>query len=193
MTTPDTPDSKPSRKYAIVRLTLLILTLITSPFLCWGCSYALSALPGLTTGLFEAEVEVKNRSGETFYITPISTTQGGEPQIIIQPGSIRQRDLPLQPDKSILLTYDAADRVLSGIAVCRPSGDCRVLANNPDVIYLDNFEDLPELEPSWLLAIQSSSAYRVDMIIFPILGFVPVVLFLSWVYLGKRKKGNPAA
>jgi len=99
---------------------------------------------------------------------------------------LRQRDIPLQPNRSIVLTYDAADMPLSGIAVCRTNDDCRLLAvDYSDVYYLDSFENLPSLEPSWLLAIRSLSPYNFGIVLFPALGLVPVVLFLSWLYLGK--------
>ncbi len=181
------PTTSP-QSHARVRSILLILTLTTLPLTCCGGFYTLSALPGLKLGLFEVEVRVENRAGETLYLTPITTTQAGGPQVIRQPALIRQRDIPLEPGHSIVLTYDAADYALAGVAVCRKSGPCRVLANDGDPLYVDSFEALPNLDSSWHQAIQSTSPYRFGIIVYPLLGFVPVILFLSWLWMGRQTK-----
>lgn len=185
-----------AKKSPPVRVILLLLAMVSSPLSCYGFIFLLQALPAsllppginFFVNLFEAEARVENRSGETFYITPITTTYG-RPVVIKQFTFIRQRDIPLQPNHSIVLTYDAADMPLSGIVVCRTNDDCRLLAVVPsDVYYLDSFENLPRLEPGWLLAIQSHSQYSFDIVLFPVLGLVPVILFLSWLYLVVRSR-----
>jgi hypothetical protein len=139
--------------------------------------------------LFESEARVENRSSETLYLTPFTTTYG-RPVVIKQLTFIRQRDIPLEPQQSMVLTYDAADMPLSGIAVCRPSGECRLAVNHSGVYSLESFEDLPELEPEWLLAIQSQPQYSFEILIIPMLSLLPVILFSSWLYL--RLKSKPA-
>ncbi len=90
-----------------------------------------------------------------------------------------------------MLTSDAADAPLAGVAVCRKDGECRVLdTERSGVTALDSFEALPNLEASWLQAMQISTRYRFGILIYPLLAFVPVVLFLNWLYLVWRgKKG----
>ena len=168
-------------------LIMLILALLTSPLFCCGSSYVLSALPGFDFGLFEIEARVENRSGETLYITPITTTYG-YPRIITQDAFIRQRNLPIRPNQSIVLTYDAADMPLSGIVVCRESGECRLLENDRDVIYVDSFTHLFDLDPDWLQAVHSARPYNFGIVLYPLLGLVPVILFLNWLYLVTRGK-----
>lgn len=93
-------------------------------------------------------------------------------------------DIPLRPGRSITLTYDAADFPLAGVVVCRKDGECRVLdTESSDVTVLDSFEALPKLEPSWLQAMQTSLRYRFGIVIYPLLGIVPIILILYWVYL----------
>ena len=170
-------------------LRWLLLALILSPLTCCGGFYILSALPGVTPGLFETEVRIENRSDETLYITPITTTYA-EPRVIPQPGRIRQVDIPLRSNHSITLTYDAADFPLSGVAVCREEGECRLLETEySGMTYLDSFEILSALEPGWFQAMQTTTRYRFGIVIFPLLSLVPVLLFLNWLYLvwqGKR-------
>lgn len=133
--------------------------------------------------MFEVEARVENRSGELLYLTAITTTTG-EPLVIAQRAFLRQRDIPLQPNQSVVLLYDAADRPLAGIAVCRPNDDCRLLAvDYSNQCHVDSFESLPPLESSWLVAIRAHPQYSFNKVLFPVLGFVPVSLFVSWVYL----------
>lgn len=181
------------KKRPRVRMILLLLALVSSPLCCCGPIYLLNVLPSsflppavdFMVNLFEEEVRVENRSGETLYITPITTTYG-QPMVIPQSTFIRQRDIPLQSNGSIVLTYDSADMPLSGIAVCRTDNDCRLLAaNHSKVYYLDSFESLPKLEPNWLLAIRSYPHYSFGIVLIPVLSLLPVVLFLGWLYLGR--------
>jgi hypothetical protein len=119
------------------------------------------------------------------YFTAITTTYG-QPEVIRQSAFIKQRDIPVEPNHSIVLTYDSADMPLSGIAVCRTDDDCRLLdVDYSPVYYLDSFENLPGLDPSWLLAIRSHNPYDPGIVLYPALGLVPVVLFLGWLYLGR--------
>ena len=176
----DAVETKGTKKRSPLRW--LLLALILSPLTCCGGFYTLSALPGVTPGLFETEVRIENRSDEMLYITPITTTYA-EPRVIPQPARIRQVDIPLRPGRSITLTYNAADFPLSGVAVCRKDGECRLLETEySGVTYLDSFEALPVLEPNWLQAMQTSPRYRFGIVIFPLLGLVPVILFLNWLY-----------
>ena len=105
---------------------MTFLALLFSPITCCGGFYTLSALPGVTSGLFETEVRIENRTEETLYIAPATTTYA-EPRVITQLGRIRQTNIPLHPSRSIPLTYDAADMPLSGVAVCKANEDCRLL------------------------------------------------------------------
>ena len=184
----DAVETKGTKKRSPLRW--LLLALILSPLTCCGGFYALSTLPGVTPGLFETEARVENRTDETLYITPITTTYR-DPRIIPQPGRFRQTNIPLRPGRSIVLTYDAADFPLSGVAVCRKDGGCRVLETEySGVTVLDSFEALPILEPSWLRVIQTSSPYKFGILVYPLMGIVPIILFLNWLYLvwqGKKR------
>jgi hypothetical protein len=109
--------------------------------------------------------------------------------VIPQNVSFRQRDIPLEPQGSIVLTYDSADMPLSGIAVCRTEEDCRLLARDTsDVYYLESYESLAHLEPGWLLAIQSHPLHNHDNVITPALSLLPILLFSSSLYVGRLKK-----
>jgi hypothetical protein len=186
MTMSDTVETKGTKKRSPLRW--LLLALIFSPLTCCEEYYTLSALPGLTLGLFETEARIENGSDETLFLTPITTTYR-DPRVIPQAGRIRQVDIPLCPERSITLTYDAADFPLAGVAVCRKDGECRVLEpESSGLTVLDSFEALPALEPSWRQAMQASPRYRFGILIYPLLGLVPVVLFLNWVYLVWRDK-----
>jgi hypothetical protein len=188
MTMSDKVETKQVKKRSPLRW--LLLALILSPLTCCGGFYILSALPGVTPILFEMEVQIENRTDETLYLTPITTTYR-DPRTIPQRAFIRQVDIPLRPGRPIVLTYDAADFPLAGVAVCRKDGECRVLdTERSDVTVLDSFEALYQLDPSWRQAMQTSTRYRFGIIIYPLLALVPVALFLNWLYLIWRgKKG----
>ena len=184
------------RKHSRLRRIVFLLTLITSPLFCCGCLFLLEALPSsllpssvdFTINLFEAEARVENRSGETLYVTPISTTFG-RPMVITKLTSFRWKDIPLRPNGSVVLTYDSADMPLSGVAVCRTNDDCRYLAvDYSNEYYVDSFESLPGLEPGWLQAVQSQPQYNFMAVLVPMLGLLPVLLFLGWLYLGWQEK-----
>jgi hypothetical protein len=189
MTMSDTDETKGTKKRSPLRW--LLLALILSPLTCCGGFYILSALPGVSPILFETEVRIENRTEETLYLTPITTTYR-DPRIIPQRAFIRQVDIPLRPGRSIVLTYDAADFPLAGVVVCRKGGECRVLdAESSDVTVLDSFEALHKLDSSWLQAMQTSPRYRFGIVIYPLLALVPVVLLLNWLYLfWQGKKGE---
>ena len=180
----DVVETNRVRKHLPVRVILLLLVVVTSPLCCCGVTFLLNTIsPSLN--IFHGEAQVENRSGETLYITPITTTYG-HPVVIGQFTFIRQRDIPLQPNHSIVLTYDTADMPLSGIAVCRTNDNCRLLpVAHLDMYYLDSFESLPRLEPGWLLAIRSHPQYSFEIALIMVLSLLPVVLFSSWLYLGK--------
>ena len=186
-------NKSPARPFRVV---LLLLALLTSPLVCCGAIQLLEALPtsflpeGLdfTLNLFESEARVENHTSETFYLTPITTTYG-RPQVISQNISFRQRHIHLAPNGSVILKYDAADLPLSGIAVCRSEQDCRLLAvDHSDVYYLEAYENLPGLEPSWLMAIQSHPLHNYHNVIIPALSLLPILLFLSWLYVDRLEK-----
>ena len=177
----DTAETKQVKKRSPLRW--LLLALILSPLTCCGGIYILSALPGVTPILFEMEVGIENGTDETLYLTPITTTYR-DPRIIPQRAFIRQTNISLRPGRSITLTYDAADAPLAGVTVCQKDGECRVLENEGSgITVLDSFEALPKLEPGWLQAIQTATPYRFGILIYPLLGIVPIVLFLNWLYL----------
>ena len=138
--------------------------------------------------LFQAEARVENRTGETLYITAITTTYG-RPTVISQNVSFRQRDIPIQPNGSVRLEYDSADMPLSGIAVCRTAHDCRLLAvDYADAYQVDSYEALPSLDPSWLAAIQSHPLYNYSNVLIPALSLLPILLISGWLYLGNLEK-----
>lgn len=186
-------ETNQAKKRLSLRKILLLLAVISSPLGCCGCAFLLDVLPAsllppgvnFIMNLFESEARIENRSQETLYLTPFTTTYG-RPVVIKQLTFIRQRDIPLEPQQSMVLTYDAADMPLSGIAVCRSSGNCRLaVTHHSGVYYLDAFEDLPELEPDWLLAIQSQPQYSFEIVLIPMLSLLPIILFASWLYLGR--------
>ena len=177
----DTVETKGAKKRSPLRW--LLLALIFSPLTCCGGFYILSALPGVTPGLFETEARLENMTNETLYITPITTTYR-DPLVIPQRAFIRQVDIPLRPGRSITLTYDAADAVIAGAVVCRKDGECRMLeTGSSGATVLGSFAALDELDPSWRQAMETSPRYSFGILIYPLLALVPVVLFLNWVYL----------
>ena len=113
--------------------------------------------------------------------------------MIWQTRLIRQRDVPLKPGHSVTLEYDAADSPLAGIVVCRPNADCRLLAvNSSDAYYIETFDELAPVEPAWLVAIQSHPRYDFVPLVLLMFCFVPIALFLSWLYLGKAHQDSLA-
>jgi hypothetical protein len=179
-----------------LRVILLVLAVFTSPLVCCGAIQFLNALPSslLPSGidfivnLFQAEAQVENRTGEMLYITAITTTTG-RPTVISQNISFRQRDVPVQPNRSVMLEYDSADMPLSGIAVCRAAGDCRLLAvDYSDTYQVDSYEALPSLDPSWLAAIQSHPLHNYSSVTIPVLSLLPILLIAGWWYVGRLEK-----
>jgi hypothetical protein len=192
----DTVEIGKAVKYPRIRRVVFLLLLLTLPFGCCGSTFLLDMLPSsvlppvldFSVNLFETTASVENRTDEILYVTPISTIYG-HPQVIRQFDSIRQRDFPLQPNSSIILTYDSADMTLAGIVVCRVNHECKLLPDdNTDAYKIISFKDLPELDASWLSAVQSHperSFYIVYMVIFSL---VPIMLFSTWIYLGGLEK-----
>ena len=178
----------------LARKILLLLAALASPLLCCGGMFLLSVLPSSMLppmmNLFEAQAQIENRTSETLYLTPITTTRG-RPEVIPQRDRFEQRDIPLEANHSIALTHDSADMPLAGIAACRSNDDCRLIVVDDSNAYaLDSFENLPGLEEGWLLAIRSHPQYNVSLALFPILGLAPIVLFLSGLYLGRLEKNK---
>src|SRR5574340_1298926 len=105
-----------------LRTLLLVLALLTSPALCCGGLQLVDSLPSswlpsyvdFIVNTFESSARVENKTAETLYLTPITTTYG-DPRVIAQSGTFRQRELPVKPGGSIQLQYDAADLPLAGI------------------------------------------------------------------------------
>ncbi len=185
-----------ARRPRPLRVILLLLTALTSPLLCCGALQLLDALPpsllppalDFILNLFEAEAQVENRTGETLYLTAITTTSG-RPTVIPQNISFRQRDIPLEPEGTVALKYDSADMPLAGIAVCRTDEDCRLLKNDySDGYSLESYEMLPSLEPSWLAAIRSHPLHNYSNALIPALSLLPILLFLSWLYVGRLER-----
>lgn len=180
-------------KYSRIRKILFLLLFISLPFGCCGSFFLVdmlprSMLPGAVdfmVNLFETDALVENKTGETLYITPITTTYG-DPRVISQFGSVRQRDFPLSPNQSITLTYDSADMPLSGVAVCRAKDECKLLPVDYSNQYkITSFEDLPEIDASWLAAIQAHSENSYENVFMAIFSLAPIVLFSAWLYLKK--------
>lgn len=182
-----------ARRPQPLRAILLLLALITSPLICCGAVQVLDVLPAsllppaldFAINLFESQARVENRTAETLYLTAITTTYG-EPMVIAQNISFRQRDIPLEPNSSVALQYDAADLPLAGIAVCRNDADCRLLAvNNSGAYSVDSYESLPPLEPTWLEAMRSRPRNNYGSLLFPLLSLLPILSFAAWLYLGR--------
>ena len=172
------------------RMILLLLAIFTSPLTCCGGIFVLNAIPNSPIPrLFEGKARVENRSGEILFLTPITTTYG-YPKIITQSALVRQRDIHLQPNQSIVLTYDTADMPLAGIAVCRENRDCRLLVTNyfSDTYALNDFESLPKLDQDWVEAIQLHPRYNFGIVLLPLSGLIPVILLIAWMYSGTRDK-----
>jgi hypothetical protein len=178
------------KKLKNARTILLLLAIITSPLICCGGIYLLNAIPNspLPT-LFRGEAQVENLSGETLYLTAITTTYG-DPRVITQSSSFRQRNIPVHPNRSIVLTYDTADTPLDGIAVCREDEECRLLDTDysADEYVLNSFETLPKLDQSWLLAIQSYPRYNIYLVVVTASALSPIAFFVWWLYLGRKIK-----
>jgi hypothetical protein len=182
------------KKRGLSRKLLFVVALLLSPLTCCGGTYLLDLLPAalvppavdFTLNLFENEVLVANRTGARLYLTPITTTTG-EPLVIRQVPSLRQRDIPVRPGQAVVLTYDAADRPLDGIAVCKRGHACRRLdVDFADTYELASYEALPALDPAWRAAIQSTPTWSLGAALVVVLGLVPVILFAGWLYLGVR-------
>lgn len=173
-----------------IRTLLAILILFTSPCALCGIVSLLDMAGAIPFDFFEGEVRLENRSGETLYVTPITTTYG-EPMPIMQ-SALRQRDIPVEAGGSVTLTYDAADSPLAGIVVCRDGGECRMFETTyADVQYIDSFESLPDVEADWLAAARTQVQFSPTVVIFPLFILIPIALFAIWLYLGRiQRKQN---
>ncbi len=189
-------DATQTSRPRTLRAILFLLAVLTSPFLCCGAVQLMDALPAsvlppaldFTLNLFESQAHVENKTSETFYLTPITTTYG-YPMVIAQNTAFRQRDIPLEPNASVVLQYDSADLPLAGIAVCRSDNDCRLMAvDNSGMYYLESYESLPPLEPDWLEAIQAHPLNNYSNGFISVLALVPLLLLAGWWYLGRLEK-----
>ena len=190
-------ESTPTNRPRPLRTILLLLTLLTSPLICCGSVQLLDVLPAsllppslnFIINIFESEARVENKTTETFYITAITTTYG-EPRVIGQNTSVKQRDIPLAPNSSVILTYDSADMPLAGIAVCRTEDDCRLLKvdYSGSAYILESYEALPNLESNWLEAIHSHPLNNYMNVLLPVLCLVPIFLFVGWLYVTRAEK-----
>jgi hypothetical protein len=191
----DNMQGEVSRGSRWIRTALLLLALITSPILCCSGIQLLDALPSsgsldFMINLFESEARVENKTSQTLYLTAITTTYG-DPRVISQNIAFRQRDIPVRPQSSVKLQYDSADLPLAGIAVCKTERDCRLLPVNYSQVYeLNSYESLERLDPSWLMAIQSSPLHNYSNLITIAFSFVPILLFSGWLYLNRREKSR---
>ncbi len=178
----------------LFRTIVLILAFLTSPLLLCSGSQLLSLL-GADVGLtfFASKLQIENKTSETLYLTPITTTYG-EPRVITQSNSIRQRDFPLEAGHSFILTYDSADAPLAGVIVCRTEEDCRLLNNNSVVFdsnieaytqSIDAYEDLPALEADWLQAKQAHPQNSFRVVVMSMVGLLPILLFILWLFFRK--------
>ncbi len=174
------------RKTNMFRSLLLALALLTFPFACLGAN-ALGS-PFLDIGFFGAEISVENQTTELIYLTPITTTYG-DPRVISQNRSLLHKDLPLHSGESMLLTYDSADSPLAGIALCRESGDCRLLEyNRQETLIFNDFDVLVPLDESWLATIQAAPKYNLQLIIFTGFALTPFALLALWWWLGRSEE-----
>lgn len=171
------------RNLNMIRSVLLALAVLS--MLC-GLLAAGTLGLGRNAGLFHATVLVENHSDERLTITPITTTYA-EPRVIEQGLTVRQRDQVLEPNDSMLLTYDTADFPLAGIVVCRQT-DCRALEPaGAETVAIDNFDTLPKADESWLAAVNTSALYNYAGITYISLLVLSMILFGIWWWIGKTK------
>lgn len=187
-------NTPPHTTRKLFRTIVLFLAFLTSPLLlCRGSQ--LLALLGVNVGFnfFATKLQIENKTSETLYLTPITTTYG-EPRVIAQTNSIRQRDFPLEASRSFILTYDSADAPLAGVLVCRAEEDCRVLKDNASVFdpnaqaYIQSiasYEDLPIAEADWLQAKQAHPQNSFRVVVMSALGLLPILLFILWLFFRK--------
>ncbi len=123
--------------------------LFSAPSLCCSASLLAQLAGPLPFDFFSRETQFHNASGETLYLTPI-TTVSGEPRPLTQAARWRQKDFPLPPNKTLTLRWDAADATLDGLLLCNAAGDCRLLA--PPREELPPLETLPPAPADWLAA-----------------------------------------
>src|SRR5687767_14832369 len=101
-------DTAQTSKPRTLRAILFLLAVLTTPFLCCGGVQLMDSLPAsvlppaldFMLNLFESQARVENRTSETFYLTPITTTYG-YPLVIPQTAGLRLRDIPLEPNASV--------------------------------------------------------------------------------------------
>ncbi len=186
------------QKYKILKRTLLLFVILSSPLICCSATLLLDALPpsllppaiDFTVNLFESEVQVENLTSETLYVTPVTTTRG-EPEIIMQSFMKPSNNIPLAPNRTMSLQYDSADMPLSEIVVCKQDGECGVLGvDNSRMYSINSFENFKKLDPNWLAITQASHRNNFGIDLFSFSGLVPIILFLSWLYLIKLEKKN---
>jgi hypothetical protein len=181
-------EPKMGRKITLKSL-LLLLAVLLSPAICCSGTFLLEILPiSNPLDFFGTELRVENRTDETVTITPVTTTTGA-PQIIMQPGSVRQRDFPLPPGGVHVLSYDAADAPLAGIAVCVSGAECRLLETGyGEDATLDVYAELPPLPAAWQAELQSTRERNFAVLLFPLLGVLPIIFFAGWVLLSWRDR-----
>ena len=201
-------DSRPTKNWKPAlrarlssRLTLLVVACLTSPLCCWGSGMFL----GVFAPVPHTNFEVVNKTNETLYITPVDRTPG-RPVVIEQPLAIKQRNIPLRPDSSIVMINYGEIHELSGIAVCRTNADCRWATasewqrlsdpNEPfalpvQVYTLYFFDVLPKIDAGLLQAIQSHPQYSFHVLLWLAGILLPVVLFLCWLYLVMKSRFSP--
>lgn len=163
-------------------LWLLLIAVITSPFICCLVTVLPVSWQPPMFNLFAVEVMVTNQTNEVLYLTPITTTTG-EPLVITQMGRLRQVMIPVGTGKSINMVYDAADRPLDGLVVCRTTADCRMLNDQYGDMVIRDFGQLPYLERGWLAAVEDHPRFGFFVVLYPLLGLIPVGFFLWWVVL----------
>lgn len=108
----DGTQSRDTRRARWIRTTLLVLALLTSPFLCCGGIQLLDALPSswlpgslsFVVNLFESDARVENKTSQTLYLTicsaawrfgsdccfcPIQTWQNAPRTLLAQPSPLQ--------------------------------------------------------------------------------------------------------
>jgi hypothetical protein len=149
--------------------------------------------------------EIVNNTNETLYITPVDRTPG-RTVVIEQQLAIKQRDVPLHPNSSVMMIYYGELQELSGISVCRERTDCRWATEyevqvpldpkNPLILLvrvytLNSFEELPKINADLLLAIQSHRQYSFQVLLWLTGILIPIILFLCWLYFVLKSRFSP--
>ncbi len=181
--------------YRNARPVVFVLFLCSLPFACLGSLPLVSALPAGWVPIlhvFQAQVRVENHTPNTLYLTPFTTIHN-TPEVILQTRGLRARDLPLPPGESLSLSYDMADATLTGVAVCRESGDCRLQKfTGGEFLPIRAFSSLPALPNDWQAERLRTPLYRYGDFALVLLGMLSPLLLGVWILLGRKASRQKA-